>query len=44
MWNLKQKYTLLADESSNEKEAAYQKALLEFQACDIQSKAAMVGM
>jgi hypothetical protein len=44
MRNLKQKYTLLADEPSNEKEAAYQKALLESQARDIQSKAAMVGM
>ena len=32
------------DEPSNEKEAAYQKALRESQARDIQSKAAMVGM
>ena len=32
------------DKPSNEKEAAYQKALRESQACDIQSKAAMIGM
>ena len=44
MQNLKQKYTLLVDEPSNKKEAAYQKALLESQAHDIQSKATMIGM
>ncbi|KIK74603.1 hypothetical protein PAXRUDRAFT_175166, partial [Paxillus rubicundulus Ve08.2h10] len=44
MCNLKQKYSLLAEEPRNEKEVTYQTALLEAEACEAQSKVVMLGM